>query len=280
MFLQSEVQANDECIDNNFVLKSQLYTVLKDRTMVDRELDMLRLKGEVRILRIASGVTDSAVLLRNQYRSEIIAAMNRARGRVSQQVLSPCKGVTAATLSHPQTPLNGKVLPTKPTGQIIPSSGALCGGLVEALEGFLQGVAGSYHEVSIDKRRLLALMTQGLRATRPQVKAMATDNHITLLLNAGFVARDPVSDERLLLSSPSLGVFVTNLVRGRMELISLVQRKKYGEVFQKEIMKRKKLTHSSLPLKFHIRDLVALGRLEAVTTTSGVLLRCRNKGPR
>ena len=39
------------------VLKSQLYTVLKDRTVVDRDLDDLRLRGLVRVLKLPTGTS-------------------------------------------------------------------------------------------------------------------------------------------------------------------------------------------------------------------------------
>ncbi len=56
------------------------------------------------------------------------------------------------------------------------------------------------------------------------------------------------------------------------QLHGLVSRRRYGELPERELQGRK-LQRSLLDVRFHIRDLVGMGMLERVQTTSGVILR-------
>ena len=56
------------------------------------------------------------------------------------------------------------------------------------------------------------------------------------------------------------------------QLHGLVSRRRYGELPERELQGRK-LQRSALDVRFHIRDLVGMGMLERVQTTSGVILR-------
>ena len=62
------------------------------------------------------------------------------------------------------------------------------------------------------------------------------------------------------------------------EIVSLLRRRRYPEMLQKEL-KKKKLRTSSLGVKFHIQDLVGLGHLKIITTSAGALLRVSDTAP-
>ena len=54
--------------------------------------------------------------------------------------------------------------------------------------------------------------------------------------------------------------------------MSLLKRRRYPEMLQKEIEK-KKLRTSGLGIKFHVQDLVGLGHFKQVPTSAGILMR-------
>ena len=64
----------------------------------------------------------------------------------------------------------------------------------------------------------------------------------------------------------------------RLQLHGLVSRRRYGELPERELQGRK-LQRSVLDARFHVRDLVGMGMLERLQTTSGVVLRApKHKG--
>ena len=56
----------------------------------------------------------------------------------------------------------------------------------------------------------------------------------------------------------------------------MLKRRRHPEMFAKELHK-KRLVHSQLGMRFHVRDLVGLGALAQSQTTSGLLLRVVKK---
>ncbi len=56
------------------------------------------------------------------------------------------------------------------------------------------------------------------------------------------------------------------------DFLGMLSRRRYPEMFIKEL-EQKKLGQSLLDSRFHIRDLIGLGSIAKVETTSGPLLR-------
>ena len=56
------------------------------------------------------------------------------------------------------------------------------------------------------------------------------------------------------------------------DLLSMLSRRRHPEIFIKEL-EQKKLSQSLLDSRFHIRDLIGLGSISKVETTSGPLIR-------
>jgi len=71
---------------------------------------------------------------------------------------------------------------------------------------------------------------------------------------------------------PFTGNIVKSLVKGRGEIVSMLKRQKFKELLLKD-MKGKKLRYSDLPIEFLVKDMVGLGVLERMDTTSGPLIR-------
>ncbi|XP_041006121.1 serine/threonine-protein kinase 19 homolog [Juglans microcarpa x Juglans regia] len=60
-----------------FVLRSQLYSSVKDRTQVDRELECLRREKVVRIFKLNTGQDDHAVMFQDDYLNQIERVVKR-----------------------------------------------------------------------------------------------------------------------------------------------------------------------------------------------------------
>lgn len=60
------------------------------------------------------------------------------------------------------------------------------------------------------------------------------------------------------------------------EVLGILARRRYPEVFVKDLEKRK-LQNSTLDMRFHIRDLLGRGDLTMLHSTSGNLLRITSK---
>jgi len=63
-----------------FVLQSQLYSSVKDRTQVDRDLESFK-KGKVlRIFKLSSGQDDHAIMFMDDYLKQVAFAIKRSGG--------------------------------------------------------------------------------------------------------------------------------------------------------------------------------------------------------
>jgi len=60
-----------------FVLRTQLYSSVRDRTLVDRELEVLRQQQVVRTFKLSTGQDDYAIMFMADYLSQIEAAKKR-----------------------------------------------------------------------------------------------------------------------------------------------------------------------------------------------------------
>ena len=67
------------------------------------------------------------------------------------------------------------------------------------------------------------------------------------------------------------------MAKGREELLGVVSRRRYSEMFERD-WEGRKLQRSLLDTRFHIRDLVGSGALERIETTAGPLLRAIKRG--
>ncbi|XP_030497161.2 uncharacterized protein LOC115712886 isoform X1 [Cannabis sativa] len=64
-----------------FILKSQLYSSVKDRTQVDRDLESLKRDKVLRIFKLSSGQDDHAIMLLDDYLNQIERVMKRSEDR-------------------------------------------------------------------------------------------------------------------------------------------------------------------------------------------------------
>nr|POF16956.1 isoform 3 of serine/threonine-protein kinase 19 [Quercus suber] len=69
-----------------FILRSQLYSSVKDRTQVDRELESLRREKVVRIFKLNTGQDDHAIMFLDDYLNQMENVVKRLEEKEGDQV--------------------------------------------------------------------------------------------------------------------------------------------------------------------------------------------------
>lgn len=63
-----------------FILQSQLYSSVKDRTQVDRDLETLKKDKVLRVFKLSTGQDDHAIMFMDDYLKQMAFAVKRSRG--------------------------------------------------------------------------------------------------------------------------------------------------------------------------------------------------------
>ncbi|XP_055261980.1 serine/threonine-protein kinase 19 isoform X3 [Moschus berezovskii] len=97
------------------------------------------------------------------------------------------------------------------------------------------------------------------------------DPEITQLVKAGVLTvRDAGS---WWLAVPGAGRFIKYFVKGRQAVLSMVRKAKYRELLLSELLGRRAPASVRLGLAYHVHDLIGAQLVDCVSTTSGTLLR-------
>ena len=203
-----------------FVLRSQLYSSVADRTLVDRELERLKLERVVRIFKLNTGQDDYAIMFMADYLAQIALAKNRLMKKHTEQEIA-------------------------------------------VFDWFVHHVLPSHADASITHLKLVELLSEG---------GEVEDRHISLLMNAGLLTRQLVDSTAYWLAIPNVGFLLKNLANGRKEIVSFLSRRKYREMLQVPL-ERRRLQYSVLGMRFHMRDLLGLGQIHSVPSPSGPIIR-------
>lgn len=74
----------DKVLVPPFVLRSQLYSSVKDHTLVDRELEVLKQEMSIRLFKLSTGQDDYGILFSEDYDEQIRASKKRMERRHSE----------------------------------------------------------------------------------------------------------------------------------------------------------------------------------------------------
>ncbi|KAG0562676.1 hypothetical protein KC19_9G164400 [Ceratodon purpureus] len=203
-----------------FVLRSQLYSSVTDRTLVDRELERLKLERVVRVFKLNTGQDDYAIMFMADY----LALIDLAKTRLAKK--------------HTE-------------------------GEMAVFDWFVHHVLPSHADAGITHSKLVELLSEG---------GDVEDRHISLLMNAGLLTRQLVDSTAYWLALPNVGFLLKSLASGRKEIVSFLSRRKYREILQVPL-ERRRLQYSVLGMRFHIRDLLGLGQIHTVPSPSGPIIR-------
>ncbi|KAK9830644.1 hypothetical protein WJX74_000044 [Apatococcus lobatus] len=215
-----------------FALRSQLYSLVNDRTCVDRQLDELRTGRQVKVLKLPASTDEYAYMFALDY----------------------CAMVQAAKQKH------------QAAKGLVPE--------LKVFEWLTDRVAPAYTKTTIQHAELLQLL--GTDTSRGICDAV-TEAQVSLLLHAGLLMRDMQDADLYLFSMAGAGPVVKSLLKQRKEFVMGLRRKRYPEVFMRELEKRKPIASALVDQRFLIRDLIGTNTLTQQETTSGPLLRLTSK---
>jgi len=227
------------------VLVSQLYSSVKNRTDVDRELDQLKQLGSVRIFKLLSGKNDYAIVTKEDYVMGIKKCLLQLQQEQKQEQEKKQEW------NEKEKQLN----------------------YADIFDRFIEKVLPSYTDVQIHKTTLLALLFNHKETVSSLDKNKVDPEEeaaITVLVNAGLFLLHEISNFWFCI--PHSGSFIAALIKGRKEIISVLKRQKFKELLLSDLSK-KKLRYSSLSIDFLIRDMSGLSIVERIPTTNGYLIR-------
>jgi hypothetical protein len=214
-----------------FVTKSQIYTVLADRTAVDRDLDDLMRRGRARAFKLATGADEFAVLLMADYLAMIDGMAVQREWQAAQLRQQEAAAVRSGDGG------GGGGAPAPAPSPEVPAAAAV------ALRRFRDRVVPRCYDSHVTAQRLLQLMAAaptptpggGARAPKPPKRGAAAgggggpaanDADISHLLAAELVSRDAAVAGRLTLTVPGAGRIVRSLLDGRQELAQILGKKR------------------------------------------------------
>eukprot|EP00192_Tetraselmis_astigmatica_P020807 CAMPEP_0117676390 /NCGR_PEP_ID=MMETSP0804-20121206/16146_1 /TAXON_ID=1074897 /ORGANISM="Tetraselmis astigmatica, Strain CCMP880" /LENGTH=300 /DNA_ID=CAMNT_0005485523 /DNA_START=164 /DNA_END=1063 /DNA_ORIENTATION=- len=216
------------------VLKSHLYSLVKDHAAVDKEIDDMRRRRVVRVFKVPIATDDYAVQLTEHYEKHVREVKH--------------------TLIEGGTPAE----------------------TAAALDWFIDRVLPRWVEVSISHNDFVELLARPRHRSSSREAGGAgevSEEHVSLLLKSGCISRQHrlTSGEAYWFAIPGAGPILQDLEGGRKEIIALLKKRRCGEMLERELLK-KKLRGSGLGVPLHLKDLLGLGIVKSVPTTSGPLL--------
>ena len=71
----------EKVVTQPFILQSQLYSSVKDRTQVDRDLESLKKDRVLRVFKLNTGQDDHAIMFMDDYLKQMESAVRRSKGK-------------------------------------------------------------------------------------------------------------------------------------------------------------------------------------------------------
>jgi hypothetical protein len=237
-----------------FVLATQLYSVIDSRTVVDRELERLRLDGVVRVFELSGSDVDVAVMVASSYVSMLTRcrrdAVAAAHGRSDTHTAPPAKRRRRSS---------GAVASAAPPQRAHPAAVPF-----DALE----RVAASCRGSSVSEEAI----ERAFRTVAPSNIATKSgaQSAIGALVHCGLISGSRVHDGYDF-SVPRSGAFVAALRIGRAALLKTVERRKFKEIPEDELL-RAHAGGSYLSNKFLLRDALGSYKLVRFEAASGPMI--------
>ncbi|KAF2073766.1 hypothetical protein CYY_004935 [Polysphondylium violaceum] len=242
------------------ILQTVLYATIKDKSDIERNLSILKKKGTIKIFQVLTSLNDYCILLTQDYIKCIESMM------INKKDYDPNQSTMKKILNSPNVKTEN--LPNSVTKSSEPIKSAVDVQLMtknSVLELFIKNVIPQFQDVFITKQRL-----QQVLAIKDQHQL---ENIINVLFNCELLILK--EENRYQFRIPGSGGFLSNIMKGRKEIISMINRLQYKEILLKDLLK-KKLKYSNITIKTHIKDLSGSGKIKFTPTTQGELIRCVN----
>ncbi|KAG6776465.1 hypothetical protein POTOM_019976 [Populus tomentosa] len=269
-----------------FILHSQLYSSVKDRTQVDRELESMRREKVLRVFKLNTGQDDHAIMFLDDYLTQqstfqvdrVVKRMEEKK----QRNLEVFEWFKAHVIDNKQDPSidDQELISYRALVMYVcvrDMSSQFCNPLKQRLLLSHGGKVKDEH-ISLLINAGLLVSSNGINGT---VVALPIDISWTVSSNLPGGKREGGLDDwtRQLIDPnmywfaiPNIGSILKGLSQGRKELLSLLNRQRYKEMMLAPLEK-KRLRLSLLDMRFHLRDLIGSGHLKTVNTPTGLLVR-------
>jgi serine/threonine-protein kinase 19 len=229
-----------------FVLQSHLYTVIKDKTSIDKDLNVLRQSNQVRFFKLPyqlQGFNDYAIMLTRDY----------------CQLICTCKaGVKNQSVVFDR--FCQRVLPNY--SDVVISKDKLATLLMAGDRSVPMSSCATSHRNEVDR----------------SIDALLRSCCLTIYTQGNTAAYG--EETFYLFSMPNAGKAIRGIGAGRKELLSIFRRRKPPELLEAHLLFKEKggknkfaLKTSPLGMSWHIIDLLAHGLLVRIQTSMGPVLR-------
>ncbi|KAN0022545.1 hypothetical protein ACTFIU_004743 [Dictyostelium citrinum] len=225
------------------VLQSVYHQSNKDS---ERSIQILKKKGTIRLFQIATSLNDYCIIITTDY-------INNIESLKIENTTIPNK-IKPETLTNNMK--NSSPIKSAPIDTILLNRS-------EILDLFIRKLIPNFNEVSITRTKLFQILSINDKHQQ--------ENIITHLVQCGLLLQK--DDCTFTFSVPGAGGFFLNLMKGRKEILSNIQRLKYKEILKKDLLK-KKLKYSNVQMQLLIKDLLGLNKIKIIPTTQGELIRC------
>lgn len=84
--MRGQFPKNEKVAIRPFILQSQLYSSVKDRTQVDRDLESLKKEKVLRVFKLSTGQDDHAIMFMDDYLTQVDTAVKRLRSKNQQDI--------------------------------------------------------------------------------------------------------------------------------------------------------------------------------------------------
>ncbi|XP_027937831.1 serine/threonine-protein kinase 19 isoform X3 [Vigna unguiculata] len=153
-----------------FILKSQLYSSVKDRTQVDRELESLRRDKVLRLFKLNTGQDDHAVMFLDDYLNQ--CSLLSLGGKVKESHISVL--INAGVLTR-------QLIDPNMYWFAIPNIGSLLKGIVQGRKEIIS---------LLSRRRYKEMMLSSLEKKRLRMSPLDVRFHLRDLIGSGHLRTD------------------------------------------------------------------------------------------
>lgn len=231
-------------------LVHELYGVVKDRTIVDVELDSLKRQNKIRVAKLASAEDDFVVVLSNDFETLCRSIVNRP---------------TVSNLETDKDQEEASLRLQKGTRE----------DHEKLISNVLTKLCPRHAHVTISKQLLLKLVyyqEDDDPSEKVQFDSLGPESAISFLVHNGFLQGQKTALDYWL-SVPRSGAFVKIIREKRKEILAQVKKAKYGELLLCDMLKKRGSKNTVGDLNFTIRDVVGKGLLKRIDTSRGILLK-------
>jgi len=240
-----------------FALKSQISSIIGSDKL-DIELEVLKHSNSIKIFKIQQHTATFGIMRTNDYISAL------------QQSIAAATGTTI--------PVNQKADTTTTTTTTTNTTTTTPAPLSLEVQSFLDAYIGKIlsqpTQISISHQDILHTIHSQSNNTEDYYDTITIDKALLFLITEGYLARDTINICNYIFTMPVGSTVLKSIVRGRKEVLAIITKRRFKEMSEKELLKKKVMRSSVLGMKFHLRDMVGSGMLVKMDTTVGAMYRC------